>query len=150
MRPVPKIENELDRMMEKTRNIPTQEVQGEWKFNEYYPKNCKSKPLCHMNELEFSWDKHGSTDKQFKFQTKGTKTGTSCSLKESGPKNFGTTWIRDSYMMFSNREDAPKYGSYLETPFIYDKHPTLDRLFVRDQKVDECWIVYDRKNQNKA
>ena len=49
-------------------------------------------------------------------------------------------------MMFSKRKDAPRFRNHLETPFIFDKHPTKDRLFIRDQKVDECWIVYDRMN----
>ena len=47
-------------------------------------------------------------------------------------------------MMFSNRENGSKFKDSLETPFIFDKHPELDRLFIRDQKVNECWIVYDR------
>jgi hypothetical protein len=81
MRPVPKIENELDRMMEKTRNIPTQEIEGEWKFNGYFPRECKAMPLCHMNELEFHWDKNGSKGESYKFNTYGNKTGTSCSIK---------------------------------------------------------------------
>ena len=51
--------------------------------------------------------------------------------------------------MFSNKKDVLSYKDELETPFIFDKHPTKDRLFIRDSKVDECWIVYDRMNQEK-
>ena len=116
---VPKIENELDRMMEKTRNIPTQEIEGEWKFHGYFPKTCKKMPLCHMDKIEFTMD---SSDSK-KFKTFGTKTGQSCSIKDRSDQLFGNTWINDSYMQFRGKGKEAFSMRQTETPFIFDKHP---------------------------
>ena len=107
MRPVPKIENELDVMMEKTRNISKDEIQGEWKFNGYFPKQCKAMPLCHMNEIKFSMDDEVRNGDMYRFDTKGTKTGNGCRTKDEREQDFGSTWVRDSYMFFSQRKNAP-------------------------------------------
>merc|ERR1712080_526093 len=146
MRPVPKIENELERMMAKTRDVPKEEMEGMWKFNGYFPRSCKAMPLCHNDQLAFTHSSKLEDSQIHKFYTKGTKTGPGCKPKDLAAKTYGTTWVRDSYMMFSNRPNAPKFKDQLETPFIFDKHPTKDRLFIRDAKVNECWIVYDRMN----
>ena len=105
MRMKPKIENEWDVMSAKTREVPKSRIQGEWRFNGYYPKKCKQKPLCHMGRVRFDIaEGTKNPSERALFTTSGTKTGAGCSLKELKSRTFGYTLAENSFLQFTKHK----------------------------------------------
>lgn len=125
-------------------------MEGEWKFKGYFPKDCKPMPKCHMDKLNFKINETPDYNGLYwRFKADGNKVGEECSYKEREQNTLGKVWTRNHFMMFNNHDDPKQWSKRLETPFIFDKHPTTNRLFIKDQNVDDCWIVYNKMNQDE-
>jgi hypothetical protein len=112
-----------------------------------------------MDSLEFKINRSKSNDNWLSLETFGSKTGESCSIKESQIQNFGKTWVKesDNKIMFTGGLPIPSQlftynlptsgyiSKKLETAFWYDEHPVdEDKLFIKDQDINKCWVVYEK------